>query len=80
VITNHKLVKIDKESRKLSFKDKDNKTSEISYDSVYSLLPRKGNNVMQESGLLDETNKLNIDKQTLQHKKYHNIFGYQSKN
>ncbi len=41
----------------------------------YSLLPTVGHNNLTESGLADHTGYLNVNPQTLQHKKYDNVFG-----
>lgn len=45
------------------------------YSSFYSLVPAKPHDNLIEAGLTNDDGFLNVDHQTLQHKKYSNIFG-----
>jgi len=73
-----KLVEIQKENQVAVFEDVKTKARETRpYNNLYSLVPSKPHQNLVESGLATaESNyMLNVDHETLQHKKYPNIFG-----
>lgn len=52
-------------------------TQQREYNNLYSLIPSKPHEPLVESGLAHEGSNflLDVDRETLQHKKYRNIFG-----
>ena len=78
VETGLKLVEIDKKTYKATFENVDNgEKSEREYHNLYVIPPTKPNPVLLEAGLVSKESNylLDVDRATLRHNKYHNIFG-----
>lgn len=70
------LVEVDMKTYTAKFKNL--KTNEIvtrPYSNLYSILPTKPHANLQQAGLLASNGLLDVDHQTLRHRKYKNIFG-----
>ena len=50
------------------------------YNNFYSLLEAKADPILAEAGLAANNGLLDVDHQTLQHRRYNNIFGLQIHN
>lgn len=75
---NQNLTEINKETMTATFKNV--KTGEFqnrNYNALYTLIPTEDHQSLIQSGLANKesNNLLDVDHQTLQHKKYKNIFG-----
>lgn len=73
---NTKLLEIHQDGQKATFVN--TKTGEKSvrdYHNLYSIVPGKKQAFLENAGLTNSNGLLNVDHQTLQHKKYRNIFG-----
>ena len=57
------------------FRDETGQLVERPYGNFYSLIPTTTHPMLAEVGLADSTGFLDVDANTLQHKKYNNIFG-----
>lgn len=69
------LVEIDMKNYRITLADRSGKTEQRDYNNVYSLIPCQPHGWLQEGGLLSAGGLLEVDPQTLRHKKYKNIFG-----
>jgi len=72
------MTEIKKSTQEVTFKDMKTGVSKTApYNAIYALPPCKPHSNLVESGLAhkDSNNLLDIDPETLQHKKYKNIFG-----
>lgn len=71
-----KLIEISKDKQYATFEDIKTGAKEIRpYDHLYQMAPTKPHDVLVNSGLANHRGLLDVDIQTLQHKKYKNIFG-----
>ncbi len=75
----HDLIKIDGLNKKAVFKVTDNsgKTSEVTkdYDMIHVTPPQSAPDFIRNSPLVNEAGWVDVDKYTLRHNKYPNIFG-----
>ena len=72
-----KLVEIKKESNTAIFENiKTGQKSERPYHNLYSLFEQKADTLLADAGLAASNGLLNVDKFTLQHNKFSNIFGF----
>jgi thioredoxin reductase len=70
------LVEVDMKTYTAKFKNlKTNEVVTRPYSNLYSLLPTKPHASLQQAGLLSTNGLLDVDHQTLRHRKYKNIFG-----
>lgn len=72
----HNLVKVDKYTREATFQNTETGQELITvYDLLHAVPPHSVPAFIARSGLADESKMLEVDKHTLQHKRYPNIFG-----
>lgn len=71
-----KLVEVKKETQTAVFQNvKTGETIERPYNSFYSLLEAKPDQILADAGLSDASGQLDVDHATLQHRKFQNVFG-----
>ncbi|KAM3131529.1 hypothetical protein pb186bvf_016313 [Paramecium bursaria] len=71
-----KLVGVNKETNTATFEDvQTGKQQDRPYNSLYQIAPTKPNDVLVSAGLTTTRGLLDVDIETLRHKKYQNIFG-----
>jgi len=71
-----KLVEIDKKNFKATFENVESGEKSVrDYHNLYVIPPTKPHPSLQEAGLTTQRGLLDVDRQTLRHKKYKNIFG-----
>lgn len=75
----HDLIKIDGPNKKATFKvtDSEGKTSEVvkDFDLIHVTPPQSAPEFIIHSPLADEKGWIDVNKYTMQHKRYNNIFG-----
>ncbi|MGH1543211.1 MAG: FAD-dependent oxidoreductase [Arenicella sp.] len=71
----HTLVKVDGANQKAWFKTEDGKLLESSFDVLHVCPPQCSPDFIRDSELSDEAGWLDVDPNTLQHKKFDNIWG-----
>ncbi|KAL4508309.1 hypothetical protein ABPG72_003613 [Tetrahymena utriculariae] len=73
---NTKLLEVHQDGQKATFiNTKTGEKSVRDYNNLYSIVPSKRQEFLDKAGLTNSNGLLNVDHQTLQHKKYKNIFG-----
>lgn len=70
----HNLVSIDVRNRKAAFKKADGSTTEEAYDRLHVVPPMGPLEVIKSSPLADSMGWVDINKNTLQHNKYSNVW------
>ncbi|KAL4480260.1 hypothetical protein ABPG74_020776 [Tetrahymena malaccensis] len=76
VLYNTEIENLDKLKRQVTVVGKNGAKAVEKYDNLYSIIPTKGHEFLQQANLCNEQGLLNVDSHTLQHKKYKNIFGF----
>ena len=77
VLYNTKLVKIDKDNRRIMTEDKLGNRSTSDFAYVYVHIPTKTNPLLTSSGIVGENAKqISVDPKTLRHTKFDNIYSY----
>ncbi|EAR93504.2 FAD-dependent pyridine nucleotide-disulfide oxidoreductase, putative (macronuclear) [Tetrahymena thermophila SB210] len=76
VLYNTQIENIDKPKRQVTVVGKNGGKTVEKYDNLYSIIPTKGHEFLQQANLCNEQGLLSVDSHTLQHKKYKNIFGF----
>ncbi|KAL4506078.1 hypothetical protein ABPG72_013839 [Tetrahymena utriculariae] len=76
VLYNTQIENLDKLKRQVTVVGKNGAKTVEKYDNLYSIIPTKGHEFLQQANLCNEQGLLNVDSHTLQHKKYKNIFGF----
>ncbi len=75
----HNLIEIDAENRRATFEVKDEEGSKsletLDYDMIHVTPPQSAPDFIGESGLGNERGWLEVDKNTLQHVRYPDVFG-----
>ncbi|MFT6408643.1 MAG: sulfide:quinone oxidoreductase [Arenicella sp.] len=73
------LIKIDGERKLATFSHMDPngdcKTVETKFDMIHVCPPQRANKFIRESGLSDQDGWLDVNKETLNHSTYHNVWG-----
>lgn len=70
------LVEVDKENYTATFQNtKTGVLEKRDYNNLYAMAPSKQNQILVDAGLASKNGLLDVDHETLQHKKYENIFG-----
>ena len=81
VVYHSKLVAIDIGARRATFANQDGSKSELGYDFIHAVPPMRAPDVIKNSPLAIQEGPmaaggwLEVDKHTLQHKRYPNVFG-----
>ena len=70
----HNLVKIDGDKRIATFQNGDGDTVESDYDMIHVCPPQVAPDFIRESPLADASGWIDVDQNTLQHKRYENIW------
>jgi len=73
-----KLVEIDKKNFKATFENVNSGEKTVrDYHNLYAIPPTKPNPILLEAGLVSKESNylLDVDRESLRHNKYHNIFG-----
>ncbi|KAM9807983.1 sulfide:quinone oxidoreductase, mitochondrial-like [Neosynchiropus ocellatus] len=68
-------VRVDKQEAVFTNLDKPGETKVVEYEMLHVTPPMGPNSAVKSSLLADEVGWLDVDKETLQHKKYPNVFG-----
>ena len=77
VLYNTKLVKIDKDNRRIVTEDKLGNQSTSDFAYVYVHQPSKSNSLLTSSGIVTENAKqIPVDPKSLQHKQFDNIYAF----
>lgn len=72
----HNLIEIDGDKREAVFEELDSKQRVVmKYDMIHVVPPMSAPDFVKKSRLADAAGWLDVDKYTLQHKKYANVFG-----
>lgn len=70
----HNLVKIDGDKKIATFQNADGDTVESDYDMIHVCPPQVAPDFIRESPLADASGWIDVDQNTLQHKRYENIW------
>lgn len=70
----HNLVKIDGDKKIATFQNADGETVESDYDMIHVCPPQVAPDFIRESPLADASGWIDVDQNTLQHKRYENIW------
>lgn len=71
-----KLVEVDKKNFKATFENVETGEKSVrDYHNLYAIPPTKPHQSLLDAGLVSQRGLLEVDRQTLRHKKYKNIFG-----
>jgi NADH dehydrogenase FAD-containing subunit len=77
VLYNTKLVKIDKDNRRIVTQDNQGQQKSHDFNYVYVHVPSKTNNLLTESGIISGNGKqIPVDPLSLKHTKFDNIYSY----
>jgi len=77
VLYNTKLVKIDKDNRRIVTEDRQGQHKNHDFNYVYVHVPTKTNDLLTSSGIIPDSGKLvPIDPVSLRHTKFDNIYSY----